>query len=693
MTTKFLSRNWVKRPDIALVALLVMIIFMMIIPLPTLLVDILIACNITISILMLMLAVYISNPMQFLVIPPILLIATLFRLSLSISTTRLILTEARAGDIIETFGQLVIGGSVIVGLVIFLIITIVQFIVITKGSERVAEVTARFALDGMPGKQMTIDADLRGELIDGQQARQSRIDLDLQMQLYASLDGAMKFVKGDAIAGLVITFVNLLGGLAIGVIVLNMPIGEAVTLYSVLTIGDGLVAQIPALFLSISAGIVVTRVSRENGNDLGMEIGLQLIQERRPLQAAAVILLLIGLIPGFPIIIFSSLSFLIGFIAYNLWRTESKKDVDENDFGIENTGLKNDAIPQNQFPITSTFFIVFSAELEPWANEAGMDARIKALHGVVQERTGIPFLALEINFSEELESNSYQFKLNNSEIHSGELPYRKVLLLDHPDYAKILGLKIETSHYLGLTGEAHLLDEADISTLEKYGISYMSNIDALCGEVEEKIVSVLYKCFNSHEAKLLLVELESEYPEMVGNLQESVHILSFTDIVQRLIQERIPLTDFKTIMEALLSSLRNNASGRIAVVEDIRMALGRQIYGKYLDEGVLQILIIDPAVEQFIRDCIQQKDEGAVLIMPSDERNKFVEEAKAICSNYGQRQTRMPMVLITTRDIRRHVWALLNQSGLYLPTFSYDELDKRTAFYISDYLYIDLDTP
>src|SRR5262245_10378788 len=297
-----------QRNDLVLAFMLICIVFMMILPLPTPLVDTLIATNLALAAMLLMAAMYISDVTQLSAFPSILLLTTLFRLALAITTTRLILIQANAGHIVETFGNFVVGGNLVVGLVVFLILTIVNFMVITKGSESVAEVSARFSLDAMPGKQMSIDSDMRANLIDLDEAKRRRGKLEKKSQLYGAMDGAMKFVKGDAIAGLIIIAVNLLGGITIGTMQKGMDIGEAVSRYSLLTIGDGLIQQIPALFVSITAGFIVTRVSSEENEDLGTDIAQQLISEPKALLITSAILAIFAVIPGFPTIVFATLS-------------------------------------------------------------------------------------------------------------------------------------------------------------------------------------------------------------------------------------------------------------------------------------------------------------------------------------------------------------------------------------------------
>ena len=300
------------RSDMMVAVLVVAVIFMMILPLPTGLVDVLIGSNMGISVILLMLAVYIGSPLEFSSFPAVLLLTTLFRLALSITTTRLVLLQADAGQIVQTFGEFVVSGNLIVGMVIFLIITIVQFLVITKGAERVAEVSARFSLDAMPGKQMSIDGDMRAGVIDVDEARTRRRLVEKESQLYGSMDGAMKFVKGDAIAGIIIIAINLIGGLSIGVFQRDMNVESALHTYSILTIGDGLVAQIPALFIAITAGIIVTRVTTGAASDLGTEIGGQVTGQPRALFIGGLLLVGFSMIPGFPVITFLILAAVVG---------------------------------------------------------------------------------------------------------------------------------------------------------------------------------------------------------------------------------------------------------------------------------------------------------------------------------------------------------------------------------------------
>ena len=326
LTTGDLSQTIGRYSDLLMAGLVVIIISMLIIPVPPVMLDLLIVLNMSISVLLLLLAIYIPNALQIASFPSLLLITTLFRLALNVSSTRLILLTAKAGDVIKAFGDFVVQGNLVVGIVIFLILTIINFLVITKGAERVAEVAARFTLDAMPGKQMSIDADLRAGALDMDEARKKRNDLSRESQLFGSMDGAMKFVKGDSIAGLIITAINIIAGIVIGTSMLEMTAADALRVFAILTIGDGLVSQIPALLIAITAGLIVTRVaSEEESQHLGKDIAFQLLAQPRAFVIASTLMVLLGLVPGLPTIPFFVLAMMSGGIGYGLIRTKKLK--------------------------------------------------------------------------------------------------------------------------------------------------------------------------------------------------------------------------------------------------------------------------------------------------------------------------------------------------------------------------------
>ena len=408
-----------ERQDVILAVFIVSVIFMMIVPLPTWLVDGLIAMNMSISVVLLMVAVYLKSPLDFAAFPAVLLITTLFRLAISISTTRLILLDGDAGHIVEAFGEFVVGGNLVVGIVIFLILTIVNFIVITKGAERVAEVGARFSLDAMPGKQLSIDADMRNGAISQTEAKILRNKVAQESKLFGSMDGAMKFVKGDAIASIIIVFVNLLGGLAIGTLQKGMTAAEALNLYAVLSIGDGLISQIPALFIAICAGIIVTRVSDEGSSkDLAGDIGAQVMGQPRAISIGAAMLLVFAMIPGFPTAVFLILAAVLaipGIMAFRKARsgkvdvapvapletlvTPQKAQLSKQDFTVEQDDI---------FSPTTQLLVELSSNLERHLTGVNLRAEINKARLQIYFRLGVSLPPIEVRRGEGLAENHYR---------------------------------------------------------------------------------------------------------------------------------------------------------------------------------------------------------------------------------------------------------------------------------------------
>ena len=415
--------------DLVLAGLVVAIISLMILPMPTALVDGVIAINLCLSLGMLMISMYITSPLAFSVFPTMLLFTTLLRLALNITTTRLILLKADAGAIIETFGNFVIAGNFVVGAVVFLIITIVQFLVIAKGSERVAEVAARFTLDAMPGKQMSIDADMRAGVIDVEEAKQRRNTVSKESQLYGAMDGAMKFVKGDAIAGLVVTAVNILGGILIGTMQLGMPMSEALQTYAILTIGDGLVSQIPALLISITAGIVVTRVSTDDNSHLGGDVGKQFLAQPKAVLITGCFLFLFGLIPGFPKIHFMILASIVGSLGYVLYRAAKiASDEPGPDFSALSPAIEKDkprskgtAGQDESFSVTVPLLIDVDASLQKSIKPEEMNEAVAKVRRALYLDLGVPFPGIHLRFSENLSQGAYLILLQEIPMSQGEL--------------------------------------------------------------------------------------------------------------------------------------------------------------------------------------------------------------------------------------------------------------------------------
>src|SRR5215475_50680 len=431
--------------DLILVALIGVMVGLMIVPLPTFLLDVFLTINITTAITILMVSLYIANPTQIASYPTLLLITTLYRLSLDISATRLILLKADAGEVIRSFGMFVVSGNFVVGAVIFLIITLVQFIVITKGAERVAEVSARFTLDAMPGKQMSIDADLRAGIIDFHRARARREGLSRESQFYGAMDGAMKFVKGDAIASIVITLINIVGGLIIGIAMNDMSAMEAVQTYSILTIGNGLVSQIPALLISISAGMVVTRVASENKDaNLGKDVAGQILGQPKAIAVASGLLCVMGIIPGLPKIPFFMLAALTGSLAYGLFRAQKVETAT-----AENSETSAPAVQDPALSLTVPLMLQLSPDLTPFVDRDTTNGKaffdqFMTLRTTLYYDLGVIFPAIQVRGNTG-EPGSYSIWLNEVPILSGQIRQDAVLVNDSLEAISIYGFKGENT--------------------------------------------------------------------------------------------------------------------------------------------------------------------------------------------------------------------------------------------------------
>ncbi|MDF5823531.1 FHIPEP family type III secretion protein [Pseudomonas aeruginosa] len=530
-----------ERKDILLVVLLLAVVFMMVLPLPPLLLDILIAVNITISVVLLMMSVYIGSPLQFSVFPAVLLITTLFRLALSVSTTRMILLQADAGQIVNTFGSFVVGGNLVVGIIIFLIITIVQFLVITKGAERVAEVSARFSLDAMPGKQMSIDGDMRAGVIDVNEARARRAVIEKESQMFGSMDGAMKFVKGDAIAGLIIIVVNILGGIAIGVTQKGLSTADALQLYAVLTVGDGMVSQVPALLIAITAGIIVTRVSSDESADLGSDIGeqgggaAQGAADRRPVAGA------VRPDSRFPTLTFLALALLVGGGGYfMLWRQRLQASAGSRDLpallaqgaGAPSAKARGKAgggkpkagrlAEQEEFALTVPLLIDVDASLQERLEAMSLNEELVRVRRALYLDFGVPFPGIHLRFNEAMGDGEYLVQLQEVPVARGCLRPGWLLVRERAAQLELLAVPHEPADAAG-AGRGSELGGAGASgspgafrLLPAWAWSRCSPAPVPCAaEYAEDFIGI-------QETRYLLEQMEQGYGELVKEAQRIV---------------------------------------------------------------------------------------------------------------------------------------------------------------------------
>ncbi|MEJ0035260.1 MAG: type III secretion system export apparatus subunit SctV [Gammaproteobacteria bacterium] len=672
------------RTDIVLAFVIVAVIFMMILPLPIPLVDALIAFNICSAAILLMVAMYISSPLAFSAFPTVLLVTTLFRVGLSIATTRLILLNGDAGHIIETFGNFVVGGNLVVGLVVFLILTIVQFIVITKGAERVAEVGARFSLDAMPGKQMSIDGDMRAGVINMDEARRRRGVVEKESQLYGAMDGAMKFVKGDAIASLIIVFVNLLGGMAIGVLQKDMTAGQAIQHYSILSVGDGLIAQIPALFISICAGMIVTRVSDEEGkqSNIGKDMGRQLLAQPRAFMIAAVIMLGFALVPGMPVPIFVVLFFVVGTIGFTLHRNATRPaaatdagdvtDVPAMAAAGQPKSSASPAEPGSEFAPTVPLLMDVAQNLSTSLRAQELNEELMKVRRALYFDLGVPFPGINLRFNGNLAPGTYAILLHEVPVASGELRPAHLLVRESEDTLKALGVEYETGRKflpnLPTLWVPHGLREL----LAQAGTGTMDATQLLTYHLAFVLKKYAADFIGIQETRFLLAAMDGRFPDLVKEVQRVMAIQKIAEILQRLVSEEVSIRNLRTILEALIEWGQKEKDS-VLLTEYIRAALKRHLSHKYsTGQNFLPAYLLAPNVEDTVRAAIRQTSAGSYLALDPNVSRRLLESIKKTVGDVSRAAQRP--VLLTSMDIRRYIRKMIEQDLYDLPVLSYQEL-------------------
>ena len=543
--------------DLLLASVVIAIVMMLIFPVSPNMIDILISINLTASISLLFVAIYIQKAVQLSIFPSLLLLTTLYRLGVNISSTRQILLHANAGHIILAFGNFVVGGNYVVGGVVFLIITIVQFIVVVKGAERVAEVAARFTLDAMPGKQMSIDADLRAGILDQQQARELRLGLAKESQLYGAMDGAMKFVKGDAIAGIVITAINVIGGLIIGVTMHGMTLGQSAKIYSLLSIGDGLVSQIPALMIAITAGIVTTRVSSEKKDaHLGHEISEQLLKQPKALMITGALLLLMAWVPGFPAWPFLILACIIGLLGYIFWYN-SKRVAAKAVAGISamETDVPGHAVSggtANDYALTLPVVLEVGSAISLLIRKdkqglTFIDQMIPKMRHALYQDLGVRFPGVHVRTdSPTFEVNEYAIHLNEVPIVRGKIILKHLLTNETEATLRRYNIPFITSQSsLGMP--ALWVDEKYQEILKRAGIRYWTGLEVIILHLSKFYRQYASEFIGIQEVRAILEFIEKSFPDLIKEVTRLVPLQKLTEILRRLVQEQISIKDLRTI--------------------------------------------------------------------------------------------------------------------------------------------------
>lgn len=683
--------------DVLLAGLVMLIISMLIIPLPTFLLDLFIVLNISISVLLLLLAMYIPNALHLASFPSLLLVTTLFRLALNVSSTRLILLTAEAGEVIAAFGNFVVQGNLVVGIVIFLILTIIQFLVITKGAERVAEVAARFTLDAMPGKQMSIDADLRAGAFDMDTARKKRNDLSRESQLFGSMDGAMKFVKGDSIAGLIITVINIIAGIIIGTTMLGMTGTEALQVFAILTVGDGLVSQIPALLISVTSGLVVTRVaSEEEDNHLGKDISMQLLAQPRAFVIAAVLLGLFGIVPGLPTLPFFLMSGMVGTIGYGLNRTNrlkaegrlqpvegggppSEEEVQEQRQKRIQSQKMQEGQSQQMLPVVTPIALEVAGDLIPLVEDQGEGSKFLAemipmmRDGLFYE-LGVRFPGIRVRGNEsDMPPGSYLIMINEIPLVMGTVSQDKVLVNDTVERLRLLNIDGETATNPANGNECAWIDAQFQDVAEQAGLTTW---DAT-GYMVLHLSSVLRKngaeFVGIQETMNMLEQLEQAFPALVKEtVPKVVSPFQLTDILRRLIEEEISIRDLRSILQAL-AEWGQVEHDTVMLTEYVRAALKRYISHKYTrGQNTLIVYLLDPQIEETVRSSIQHTSSGSYLALEPEITQEILSAVRTEVGSLPP--TAQNPVILTTMEIRRYFRKLVELEFPHLAVLSYQEL-------------------
>ncbi|WP_347556982.1 type III secretion system export apparatus subunit SctV [Robbsia sp. KACC 23696] len=648
--------------EFSIATLIVAIVALMILPLPTYMIDMLLSINITLSVVLLTATMYVPNATTLSAFPSMLLFTTLFRLSLNIASTKSILLHADAGHIIESFGELVVGGNLVVGLVVFLIITTVQFIVIAKGSERVAEVGARFTLDAMPGKQMSIDADVRAGSLTPEDARERRAMLAVESQLHGGMDGAMKFVKGDAIAGLVITLVNITAGIVIGTSYHGMTAGEAAARFSVLSIGDAMVSQIPSLLISVAAGVMITRVSKEHEKprSLGMEVAAQLTSSSRALTTASVLLAGFALVPGFPKTIFLLLAAGLFFGGHVVRRAIAKKNPigDATLSSLQREGAK---IEVNNMLTTAPAFaaplaVRLASDLASKIDPRRLDQAFEKGRRIVTEELGLPFPGIVFWASDLVPAGSYEVLIH-------DVPMATIGAVLNPALTAPVKSADAAASDAGETAVASQVVPAADATPDREQTIAEQAIRTLRSEARLFI--------GVQETQWILDRVTVEYPGLVAEVQKALPVQRIAEVLRRLLEEQIPIRDIRSILESMVA-WGPKEKDLIMLTEYVRSDLGRMIAHRATQGSrSLPAIVLDQDLEQTIRQAIKPTPAGNFLTLEP-------RQVEIILAHLDRLVTSTPpenLAVVTAADIRRYFRRMIEKRLGWLNVYSFQELN------------------
>ena len=653
MATEPSRLNWTlkqisKNNDIFIAALVIAVVLIIVVPVPPGMLDILLAISLTLSAIILLTTLFTTEPLQFSVFPSLLLVITLFRLSLNISSTKLILNYARAGDVIQAFGDFVVGGNYVVGLIIFIIITVIQFVVITNGAGRVAEVAARFTLDAMPGKQMSIDADLNSGLITEQEAKDRRKKLQQEADFFGAMDGASKFVKGDAIAGIVIAVVNILGGFVVGVWQLDMPFIESLQTYTLLTVGDGLVSQLPALLVSTATGILVTRVGA--GQSFGKDLASQFTSFPKVIAMTAGLLFVLALIPGLPSLPFLILSGASGYTAYLLINENKDKAALEQEQELQEA-RKSSRQPEDVLSLLQVdpLEVEIGYQLIPLTDEGqGGDLldRLAAVRRQCATELGVYVRPIRIRDNLQLAPNQYIFKIRSNEVAKGEIIPNHYLAMNPGEEEFDLPGSATTEPTFGLP--AWWIKEETKEDAEIRGFTVVDAETVLITHLTEFIKSHAYELLGRQEVKELLDMVKESNPALIEDLvPDLMSNGEIQKVMQNLLKEQVPIRDMVGILECLADhAVRSKDSDYLT--EIVRQSMARTISRIFAPSGRLNVLTLHPQLEEKLVGSLQQTQEGSYPVLDPNITQRIFDNLSENIQrvNFGDNQ---PTVLCSAR--------------------------------------------
>lgn len=657
--------NAMKRTDIAFAFGMVFILMMLIMPMPGWLLDIMLATSITFSVMVLMTTIFISKPLEFNSFPTILLIATMLRLSLNLASTRLILSEGHkgtdaAGEVIEAFGQFLMGGEVVIGIIVFSILVIVNFVVITKGSGRIAEVAARFSLDAMPGKQMAIDADLSSGLIDEKEAIARRKELEDESTFFGSMDGAAKFVRGDAVAGILITIINIVGGIIIGVVINDMSFAEASSRYTILTVGDGLVSQIPALIVSTAAGMLVTKAGVSGQVDQAL-FG-QLSAAPRALGVSSSLLIVMGLMPGLPFIPFALLGGTLAYTAYAVSNRKEQGIVDGENAKIAET---EKAKPTEE-PISATLAIdqlrleLGYGLLTMINDDSGfrLTDQIKALRRQLASEMGFVMPSVRILDNMQLPSNTYVLRVKETEIGRGDIRPGMLLIMDPEGQPVQIAGEATTEPAFGLP--ATWVDSGSREEANFRGYTVVDAPTVITTHLTEVIKNNMSDLLSYAETQKLLEDLPGEHQKLIADIIPSqITTSGLQRVLQALLVERVSIRDLATILEGVAEAT-GFTQNIVNITEHVRTRLGRQLCAAYANpDGLVPLITLSPEWEQAFAESLVGQGEEKQLAMAPTKLQDFINSIRLIYDQQAEKGE--SPVMLTSPLVRPYVRSIIER--------------------------------